>query len=267
MVGLGWEVVVVVVVGTGSPSEVVGPPIYWPTIPLPKPKNPTCHTALFSFHCQISQKTLGFHVMPNPEGRKDYLALYRHMALPPKVLVGDFNCQVLAARSASLMPPDATLATHHPMEHSIGSTRLVHPHPAPPPPPATQVATYFNNRVPNFLAGTELLIDKLHKAGHTCGKMYDSWDKRHVDVRNQSLAEQYHSFVSMFKGPAKVQTMEHTVFMIQKYNFHRDADMMAELVAAGCVNPEDLSWDTIRFPPSPAVHEAFEATVAMEAEP
>ena len=61
--------------------------------------------------------------------------------------------------------------------------------------------------------------------------------------------------------------MEHTVFMIQKYNFHRDADMMAELVAEGCVDPEDLSWDTIHFPPSPAAHEAGEATVAMEEGP
>ena len=72
------------------------------------------------------------------------------------------------------------------------------------------------NRVPNFMAAIGMLNDKLHQAGHICGLMYDSKDKRHVDVRNQSLAEQHHSNISMFKTNAKVQTLEHTMFMLQK---------------------------------------------------
>ena len=50
---------------------------------------------IYQLRCLIHGICIGFHVIPKCEGRNDaFSAVYCHFNTAPKVMMGDFNCQV-----------------------------------------------------------------------------------------------------------------------------------------------------------------------------
>lgn len=172
----------------------------------------TASCGVYTVTCMKSYMALSFHMLTEPEGRRDMACIYCCAALPPGWLTMDNACGCA--------------------EYSNNRYK------------GLVKDTVYNNDILHHKGG-----GGTRGGPHKCGKPYDMKDTPAVrdQVCNSSISEQVHSRTTMFKTVAKFQTVNHSMTCLQKFYKHQ----YNQRADKSNIPPEYRSWKTRPMPPHP----------------